>query len=88
MNAWLVALVYAATTAAAVALLYRFRSAAWYWHALALAAAMGIGLAPPPSNWRGPAVDVAFGVAFLLLFVWGIGAFTFVPPEKRPPAHR
>jgi len=69
--------VYGCATFLALFLLYQFRATHWYLHALSLAIALVIGLMPIPAAWHVPVIELMFGAAFLLLFLWGICAPLF-----------
>jgi hypothetical protein len=73
MSSTLVLAVYVAALAAPLLLLYFYRSRAWYWHMLAVIGAFVLGFVPTPPAWKTPALDMAFGVTFIFLLVWGIG---------------
>jgi hypothetical protein len=73
MSSVLVLAVYLAALAAPLLILYFHRSWTWYWHMMAVIAAFALGFVPTPAGWKTPALDVAFGFAFIFLMVWGIG---------------
>ena len=77
MNSLIVFGAYAAAFVFALLLLYRLRTLSWRWHVVSLAAALAVGLMPPLEGFAGPRYDLLVGVAFIILFVWGLGAPLF-----------
>ena len=78
----LAVLIYVFAIALPVFLLYRFRSQSWYWHVLATLAALGLGFVPTPPAWKAETFDLAFGFAFILLLVWGVGGLVVFRPHR------
>ena len=78
----LAVLLYLLAIAVPVFLLWRYRSQSWYWHLLAIAAAVGLGFVPTPPAWKTEGFDLAFGFAFILLLVWGIGGLVVFRPRR------
>jgi hypothetical protein len=76
MNPLWAFLVYSASIALALLLVYVF-PVRWYWHAASVVAAFVIGLIPIPPEWSSPEMDLTIGFLFVLLFVWGIGEAFF-----------
>ena len=72
MNPLWAVLVYSASLALALLLLYFF-PVRWYWHVLGLTAAFVIGLIPIPPEYNSPRMDLTIGFVFVLLFIWGVG---------------
>lgn len=83
----LAVLLYLLAIALPVFLLYRFRSQSWYWHVLAVLAAIGLGFVPTPLEWKTEAFDLAFGFAFILLLVWGVGGLVVFRPRPHREKH-
>jgi len=85
MNSLIVFGVYAGAFALALLLLYSLRNLSWHWHVFSLLAALAIGFMPPVQNFAGPVYDLMVGVAFIILFVWGLGAPLF--HHRHQPVH-
>ncbi len=83
MFALLAVLVYVLAIGIPIGLLYRYQSQRWFWHAVAIAAALAVGFVPTPPEWKGAALDLAFGFFFVVLMVWGIGGFVVMPHHHR-----
>lgn len=87
MFALLAVLVYVAAIGIPIALLYRYHSQRWFWHTAAIAAALAVGLVHTPPEWKGAALDLAFGFIFVVLTVWGIGGFLAMPHHHQREKH-
>ncbi|HEX9373381.1 MAG TPA: hypothetical protein VF897_20375 [Roseiflexaceae bacterium] len=83
MSSTLVVPIYLAALGLPVFLLYRFQACAWYWHLFGTAAALGIGFLPTPPEWKTPLFDMAFGLTFIFLMVWGVGGLMLAPGHHR-----
>ncbi len=85
MNTGWAILVYSASIALALLLLYFF-PVRWYWHAGSLVLAVAIGFAPIPQEWSTPEFDLMIGFTFVLLVIWGLGGpfFTGHHHHHRP----
>lgn len=59
-----------------------FGARAWYWHVLSICLAFALGFTPIPEKWHDPALDVAFGAAFIFLLIWGVAAPLYIPKHR------
>jgi len=83
MFSLIAAVAYLAALVLAVFLLQHFGSAHWSWHVLSIVAALALGLMPAPDSFKGPAVDLGFGVVFIGLMTWVIGGIVLFRPHHR-----
>jgi len=81
MFGMLAVLVYLVAMGLPLWLLLRYGSLPWYWHGLAIATALVLGFIPTPVEFKGVAMDLLFGFAFILLMVWGIGGLVVYRPH-------
>jgi hypothetical protein len=81
-------LVYLAAIGIPIWLVYEYGTVSWYWHCLALAAAIGLGFLPIPAILQGPAYDLLFGFAFIVLMMWGAGGIIFYHLHGHHAKHR
>ena len=86
MSTMLAVMAYAAAMAVPSFLLYRYGAVAWYWHGLSILAALGIGLMPTPAVLATPVCELATGVAFVFLTVWGVGVLVAILPRREKHA--
>ncbi len=81
MSALLVLVVYGASLALALFLLYEFHARSWYWHAFSVLIAITLGLIPTSPEFKTPVTDLVMGAVFTFLMIWGVAAPLFRSPH-------
>jgi hypothetical protein len=84
MSSLVVALCYGSAMVISLALLWYFGAQSWYWHVLSFCGASVIGLTPLPEAWNSPAMTLAIGWVFTLLFIWAIFGPIFALSHHQP----